>query len=69
MMTDQQPHSQPVVTDTAPEHKRPVRVRRQNVRLSPDEWDLGLITEFVDIVRKLGLGLQGEGPKRKEGDK
>ena len=68
-MSDQQLCPQPLSTDAAPRDERPVRVRKQNVRLNPDEWDLSVITEFVNIVKRLGLKLQGEVPRREEGDK
>ena len=38
-------------------------VRKQNIKLNPDEWDLSVIVEFLDAVKKLGVRLQGEGLK------
>ena len=67
--TSDQSFLQPNSSDTEPLIQRPARVRKQNVRLSPDEWDLSVIAEFVDIVKQLKSGLRGEGQRREEGDK
>ena len=67
--TNDQSFLQPNSSDTEPLIQRPARVRKQNVRLNPDEWDLSVITEFVNIVKQLKSGLRGEGQRREEGDK
>ena len=67
--TSDQSFLQPNSSDAEPLIQRPARVRKQNVRLSPDEWDLSVIAEFVDIVKQLKSGLRGEGQRREEGDK
>ena len=67
--TNDQSFLQPNSSDTEPLIQRPARVRKQNVRLNPDEWDLSVITEFVNIVKQLKSGLRGEGHRREEGDK
>ena len=63
---EQPPHTvtdQPDAQDPLPNIGRPMRVRKQNIKLNPDEWDLSVIVEFLDIVKKLGVRLQGEGLK------
>ena len=62
---EQPPHTvtdQPDAPDPLPNSGRPVRVRKQNVKLNPDEWDLSVIVEFLDVIKRLqGEGLKGEG--------
>ena len=63
---EQPPHTvtdQPDAQDPLPNSGRPMRVRKQNIKLNPDEWDLSVIVEFLDVVKKLGVRLQGEGLK------
>ena len=57
---EQPPHTvtdQPDAQDPLPNSGRPMRVRKQNIKLNPDEWDLSVIVEFLDVVKRL----QGEG--------